>query len=61
MWQGAPIGIPWISVPGNQPLIPVTFLYSDESDPGPDLIPVDAPIEGGPASNGDRHVLIRRA
>jgi len=26
MWEGAPIGIPWISVPGNQTLIPVTFL-----------------------------------
>ena len=58
MWEGAPIGIPWISVPGNQPLIPVTFLYSDESDPGPYPIPADAPIEGGPASDGDRHVLV---
>lgn len=57
MWQGAPIGIPWISVPGVQALVPVTFLYSDESDPGPYPIPPDAPIEGGPASDGDRHGL----
>jgi len=58
MWQGAPIGIPWISVPGDQAEVPVTFLYSDESDPGPYPIPPDAPIEGGPASDGDRHVLV---
>ena len=58
VWQGAPIGIPWISVPGDQAEVPVTFLYSDESDPGPYPIPPDAPIEGGPASDGDRHVLV---
>ena len=58
MWQGAPIGIPWISVPGDQAEVPVTFLYADESDPGPYPIPPDAPIEGGPASDGDRHVLV---
>jgi hypothetical protein len=57
-WQGAPIGIPWTSVPGSQPVVPITFLYSDESDPGPYPIPPDAPIEGGPASDGDRHVLV---
>jgi hypothetical protein len=57
-WQGAPIGIPWTSVPGSQPAVPITFLYSDESDPGPYPIPPDAPIEGGPASDGDRHVLV---
>lgn len=58
IWQGAPIGIPWISVPAGQALVPVTFLYADESDPGPYPIPPDAPIEGGPASDGDRHVLV---
>jgi len=58
MWQGAPIGIPWISVPGDQAEVPVTFTYSDESDPGPYPIPPDAPIEGGPESDGDRHVLV---
>ena len=30
----------------------------DESDPGPYPIPPDAPIEGGPNGNGDRHVLV---
>lgn len=58
VWDGAPIGIPWVSVPGSQPVVPVTFTYSDESDPGPYPIPPDAPIEGGPESDGDRHVLV---
>jgi hypothetical protein len=57
-WDGAPIGIPWIDVPGSQPLVPIIFTYDDESDPGPYPIPPDAPIEGGPSSTGDRHVLV---
>jgi hypothetical protein len=57
-WDGGPIGIPFIVVRGSQPRVPVTFDYDDESDPGPYPIPPDAPIEGGPSSNGDRHVLI---
>jgi len=58
-WQGGPIGIPFITVPGVQPLAPITFIwYPDESDPGPYPIPPDAPIEGGPSSDGDRHVLV---
>jgi hypothetical protein len=56
--SGAPIGIPFIDVPASQPVVPVTFLYDDESDPGPYPIPPNAPIEGGPASTGDRHVLV---
>lgn len=58
LWQGAPIGIPFVDVPGSQPLVPISFLYSDESDPGPYPIPPDAPIEGGPGGTGDRHVLV---
>ena len=38
--------------------VSVTFDYADESDPGPYPIPADAPIEGGAASGGDRHVLV---
>ena len=57
-WNGGPIGIPFTTVPGDQAKVPVTFQYADESDPGPYPIPPDAPIEGGPASNGDRHVLV---
>jgi len=58
VWNGAPIGIPYMLVPGNQPKVPVTFDYADESDPGPYPIPANAPIEGGASSTGDRHVLI---
>ena len=53
-----PFGIPFITVPGTQPLVPVSFDYADESDPGPYPIPPDAPIEGGPESDGDRHVIV---
>jgi hypothetical protein len=56
--SGSPIGIPFVDVPGTQPLVDVAFDYDDESDPGPYPIPPDAPIEGGPQSDGDRHVLI---
>jgi hypothetical protein len=57
-WDGGPIGIPYVVVPGGQPLVPISFEYADESDPGPYPLPADAPIEGGPASSGDRHVLV---
>jgi hypothetical protein len=59
VWNGAPNGIPYIVVSGSQPKVPTNFsLYDDESDPGPYPVPPDAPIEGGPTSNGDRHVLV---
>jgi hypothetical protein len=50
-------GIPWISVPKTQARVPITFDYADESDPGPYPIPMSAPIEGGSAGDGDRHVI----
>jgi hypothetical protein len=56
--SGAPIGVPYVTAPGTQPRVAVTFDYADESDPGPYPIPLDAPIEGGPDSDGDRHVLV---
>ncbi len=56
--SNSPIGIPYVIVPGSQPPVNVTFLYDDESDPGPYPIPPDALIEGGPDSDGDRHVLV---
>lgn len=58
VYAGAPNGIPYADVGGTQARVNVTFDYADESDPGPYPIPPDAPIEGGPQSNGDRHVLI---
>lgn len=58
-WDGEPIGIPFIEVPVLQPLVTVKFVdYGDESDPGPYPIPAEAPVEGGPDSDGDRHVIV---
>jgi hypothetical protein len=56
-WNGIMAGIPFITVPGTQTKYPATFLYSGESDPGPYAIPLNAPIEGGSNSTGDRHAI----
>jgi hypothetical protein len=56
-YNGGPIGIPFITVPGTQTQYPATFLYASESDPGPYAIPLNAPIEGGSNSTGDRHAI----
>jgi hypothetical protein len=68
-----PYGIPYVVVPGTQPLEPVTFVaYGSESDAGTPGRPVGYPIpveartipgyiEGGVAgggTSGDRHLLI---
>lgn len=58
LYNGEPMGIPFTTVPGTQPKVNVTFLYADESDPGPYPIPPNVPIEGGAESTGDRHVLV---
>jgi len=58
LYGGAPIGIPYIVVPGSQPYVPVSFNYADESNPGPYPIPSNVPIEGGSQSSGDRHVIV---
>ena len=60
-WEGGPIGIPYTVVPAVQPKVPVRFAYAGESDPGPYPIPPDAPVEGGPDADGDRHVLVVQA
>jgi hypothetical protein len=58
-WEGAPIGIPYVSVRREQQKRPVRFRwYASESDKGPYPIPKDAPIEGGRQSDGDRHVIV---
>jgi hypothetical protein len=49
-------GIPYVSVPFSQPLVPVSFDEPGESDAGPYPLAPDAPVEGG----GDRHVLTLR-
>ncbi len=59
VYNGAPNGIPFVVVPGSQAMVNMIFSpWGDESDPGLYPIPPDAPIEGGPSSNGDRHVLV---
>jgi hypothetical protein len=57
-WEGSPIGIPFAVVAGSQPLVPVSFEYADESDPGPYPVPPNVAVEGGSSSTGDRHVLV---
>src|SRR5688500_890336 len=56
--EGAPIGIPYVAVPGSQRRVRVSFDYADESDRGRYPIPRRAPIEGGRNSDGDRHVIV---
>jgi hypothetical protein len=51
---GTIYGIPFTTVTGDQPRVPISFYYADESDPGPYPIPPDAPVEGG----SDHHVLV---
>lgn len=59
-YEGSWIGIPYTVVGSDQSGVDVSFLYADESDPGPYPIPADAPIEGGPefVEDGDGHVLV---
>jgi hypothetical protein len=57
-YQGAPIGIPYVTVPRGQRRVSVSFDYADESDRGRYPIPPHVPIEGGRASDGDRHVIV---
>ena len=55
-------GIPYAVVPASQPKVPIHFTaYGDQSDKGPYPIPPGAPVEGGAASSGDRHVLVVQA
>ncbi len=58
MSSGQYAGMPFIVVGGDQPLVPITFSYWYESDPGPYPIPDNTPIEGGPNAEGDRHTIV---
>ncbi len=57
-YEGAPIGIPYRTVPRRQRRVPVSFDYASESDRGRYPIPRRVPIEGGRSSDGDRHVIV---
>src|SRR6266478_2793769 len=54
---GGPYGQPFAVVPVAQPRVPMSFLYSSQSEPGPYPFPSDLPIQ----ANEDRHatVLVR--
>ena len=59
LYNGSPIGIPYVVVAGTQARAAITWTaYGDESDPGPYPVPATAPVEGAPDTNGDRHVLV---
>jgi hypothetical protein len=62
LWEGSPIGIPFVVVCKDQPKVTITYSadddddnYGDESDPGPFPIPLTAPVEGNGV--GDSHVI----
>jgi hypothetical protein len=58
LYQGGPIGIPYAVVSRRTRRVRVSFDYADESDKSPYPIPRNVPIEGGPRSSGDRHVIV---
>jgi hypothetical protein len=58
LWEGAPIGIPYMVVDSSQAKTEVTFDYADESDGELYPIPDHPLIEGGPDGEGDRHILV---
>ncbi len=65
LYEGAPIGIPFVVVPMRQPRVAIHFApFEDEeavpteSDAGPYPVPPDAPVEGGLGSRDDRHVVV---
>ena len=58
LYEGRPIGIPFTTVGPRQKRVRVTFEYADESDGRRYPIPRNAPVEGGRAADGDRHVIV---
>jgi hypothetical protein len=56
-WNGGPIGIPFVVVGSRTKKRRVAFDYADESDRVRYPIPRNAPIEGVPRADGDRHVI----
>lgn len=56
--DGRPFGIPITVVDTTTPESKVTLDYAEESDASGYRIPQNAAIENGPASEGDRHVVV---
>ena len=53
----APYGIPYISVAGSHPKVPVSFEYAEESDKVRYPLGADTKVEGGRNSGGDMHAI----
>jgi hypothetical protein len=51
---GGQYGQPFAVVPGSQKRVPMTFLYSSQSDPGPYPFPLDVPIQ----ADVDHHATV---
>ena len=58
LYNGSPIGIPYMVVSKHTRRVPVSFQYASESDGHLYPLPRGVPIEGGPRSTGDRHVIV---
>jgi len=65
LYEGVPMGIPFVVVPFKQPKVEIRFeafdgedAVEEESDVAPYPIPPDAPVEGGLDSRDDRHVIV---
>jgi hypothetical protein len=58
LYNGAPIGIPYQVVSKRTKRVPFAFDYADESDRVRYPVGRSPRIEGGPRSDGDRHVLM---
>jgi hypothetical protein len=58
VFNGAANGIPYEVVPNRTPRVPVSFTFASESDGHRYPLPRNVPIEGGPHSAGDRHVIV---
>ena len=58
VYDGAPNGIPYAIVSNRTRRVPVRFQYASESDGHDYPLPPNVPIEGGPKSSGDRHVIV---
>jgi hypothetical protein len=58
VWDGAPNGIPFVVVGRRTRWVRVHFQYASQSDRGRYPLPRGVPIEGGPRSTGDRHVIV---
>ena len=60
VWEGVPMGIPYVVVSNSVIQSKVHFQYAKESDHSPYPIPTNVPIEGGMGAplDSDRHILI---